>query len=208
MPSRTDARGDSLQGPREGNQLMKRAPLAFVAVLFSAIVAVSCGDPAPLGIDRTVPILGKSRIPITSGAGLLYCRQKYDSVTQVIGPLGGMIAVGSHVLWVDSAVFSTPVSITAVAPEDTLRWVRFQPDGLQFPPNPVHGYSAGALLYTSYHDCEQIPSDTLRIAQVDDALHILGYLETVARGRRKSWSNGNQYIYGWLPHFSSYALSW
>jgi hypothetical protein len=188
---------------------MKQVHLTFLALTLSAAVAVSCGDPSPLELDQSAPLLRKSLgEPGPTRSGLLYCRQKYDSVTRVIGPLGGMIALGPHVLWVDSAVFKDTVSITAVAPEDTVRWVRFQPDGLQFPANPLHGYPAGGVLYTSYQDCDQISSDTLRIAQVDDSLHVIGYLETYSRGRKKIWSKGNQYVYGWLPHFSSYAISW
>jgi hypothetical protein len=116
--------------------------------------------------------------------------------------------VGSHVFWVDSLVLQDTVTITAVAPTDTVRWVRFEPSGLLFPPNSVHGYPTGALLYTNYKECEMIPSQTLRMAQVDDSMHILSYLESVASGRKREWSKGNQYVYGWIPHFSSYAISW
>lgn len=124
-----------------------------------------------------------------------------------MGPLGGYLAVGRHILAVDSMVLTDTVTITAVAPASTVRWVRFKPDGLRFPANETHGYPAGAVLYTNYKDCGQIPSGTLRIAQIDDSLNILGYLESVSSGRKNWWSAGDQYIYGWLPHFSGYALA-
>jgi len=60
----------------------------------------------------------------TTSTGLIACAQTYDSVTQVIGPLGGLIAVGHHFLWVDSLALGGAVSITAVAPAGTVRWVR------------------------------------------------------------------------------------
>src|SRR6266568_899727 len=60
----------------------------------------------------------------TKPNALVACSQTYDSVTQAIGPLGGMIAVGPHYLFVDSLALTSTVSITAVAPAGTVRWVR------------------------------------------------------------------------------------
>ncbi len=179
--------------------------LFSMLLVAAAAVASSCGDPSPVAVRLSSSI---STTTSATASGLVFCPQTYDSVTQVIGPRGGLIAVGPHYLWVDSLVLKDTVSITAVAPTDTVRWVRFQPEGLRFPANGVDGYPAGALLYTSYRDCDLIPSGTLRIAQVDDSLRILGYLESVSKGKKKSWSHGSQYVYGWLPHFSSYAVSW
>jgi len=92
-----------------------------------------------------------------------------------------------------------------------VRWVRFQPDGLVFPPSSAdlaNGLSAGAILYTSYKDCGLPTSDTLRVAQVSDALAILGYLQTWSQVRRNAWSQANQWVAGVLPHFSNYAVAW
>jgi len=101
------------------------------------------------------------------------------------------------------------VSITAVAPADTVRWVRFHPDGLRFRTN---GAGWSALLYTSFKDCGVPTRDTLRIAQVTDSLNIIRYLaspdSTWIRIRKKAWSKGNQYVAGVLHHFSQYAVSW
>ena len=174
----------------------RRFPLALVAGAIAA--AVSCADPSPLG-------LGSPVFEAVKGTGLVPCTQTYDSVTQVIGPAGGLIAVGRHLVWVDTMALADTVRITAVAPADTLRWVRFQPDGLQFRTN---GAGRSAILYTTYKDCGVPTSDTLRIAQVTDSLGILGYLETYAQVRRRSWSQGNQYVYGVLHHFSQYAVAW
>jgi hypothetical protein len=193
------------------NPYMKRTR-AFFSVLFmtAAVALVSCDNPASptLSGARAAFRSATTTTTTTIVSGLAYCPQTYDSVSQVIGPMGGMLTVGAHTFWVDSAVLKDTVTITAVAPTDTVRWVRLQPSGLQFPANAVHGYPTGALLYTNYQDCEMIPSLTLRMAQVDDSLNIIGYLETVSSGRKKQWSKGNQYVYGWIPHFSSYAISW
>jgi hypothetical protein len=190
---------------------VKSVRLLFPALLVASIASVlSCADPSPVGVDLGTPAFrkGGNKPPTSAGSGLLYCPQRYDSVTRVIGPQGGMIVVGPHVLWVDSLVLSDTVSITAVAPADTVRWVRFQPEGLRFPANSAHRTPTGALMFTRYKDCPMIPSGTLRIAQVDDSLHVIGYLESVAVGKKRPWSAGNQYVFGWLPHFSGYAVSW
>ena len=101
------------------------------------------------------------------------------------------------------------VRITAVAPADTVRWVRFRPDGLRFRTN---GAGWSALLYTSFKDCGVPTRDTLRIAQVTDSLAVIRYLappdSTWIKVRKRSWSKGNQYVAGVLHHFSQYAVSW
>jgi hypothetical protein len=183
-------------------------PLALAAC--AAAAAVSCADSSPVGVD--VPAFqrgGKWVTEVTGKSGLVSCSQKYDSVTQVIGPAGGLIAVGRHVLWVDSMALSDTVRITAVAPADTVRWVRFQPDGLQFRTN---GAGWSAVLYTNFKDCGVPTAETVRIAQVTDSLHVIGFLarpdSTWIKVRKRSWSNGNQYVAGVLHHFSQYAVSW
>jgi len=127
-------------------------------------------------------------------------------VTQVIGPLGGLIAVGHHLLWVDSLALSIPVAITAVAPADTVRWVRFHPDGLVFRTNSKTGYPA--IIYTDYTGCGVPTTSVVRIAQVTDSLGILAYLQTYVKFNKNPWSQGTQYVAAVLPHFSNYAVAW
>jgi hypothetical protein len=177
-------------------------PLALLAALAAAS---SCTDASPLG----VPEFRKGgRWQETTGTGLLACSQTYDSVTQVVGPAGGFIVVGSHILWVDTMALADTVRITAVAPADTVRWVRFEPDGLQFRTN---GAGWSAVLFTSFKDCGVPTSDALRIAQVTGSLQVISYLDPAAiwiKVRRNAWSQGNQYIAGVLNHFSQYAVAW
>src|SRR5207249_5841256 len=107
-------------------------PLALAACATAA--AVSCRDPSPVGVDIQAPAVQASgwRPTVMTGSGLVPCAQTYDSVTQVIGPAGGLIAVGRHFLWVDSMALRDTVPITAVAPSDHVRRIRLQPDGLEF----------------------------------------------------------------------------
>ena len=194
-----------------------RLPLALFASAIAA--ALSCGDPSPAGVSLLRPVLQKggkdsstsTSTTTSSKTGLVRCGQTYDSVTKLIGPRGDSLRVGPHIFWVDSLVLADTVRITAVAPSDTVRWVRFRPDGLSFPPNAVdvsNGMSSGALLYTNYKDCGTPLSATLQIAQVSDSLTILGYLQTFVQTRKNSWSQANQYVIALLPHFSNYALAW
>src|SRR5206468_10994301 len=190
------------------NRMAFRRSLMPLALLAALAATSSCTDPSPLG----VPAFrrgGRGQEGSTKGTGLLACSQTYDSVTQVVGPAGGFIVVGSHILWVDTMALADTVRITAVAPAGTVRWVRFQPDGLQFRTN---GAGWSALLYTSFKDCGVPTADTLRIAQVTDSLNVIRYLappeSTWIRVRKKVWSRGNQYVAGVLHHFSQYAVSW
>src|SRR3989449_11169497 len=93
------------------------------------------------------------------------CSSDLDSVTQVIGPAGGVIAVGPHFLWVDSLALPSPVTITAVAPSDHVRRIRLKPDGLVF--------QKTAFLVTSYANCNVKQATTPRIAQVSDDMTVL-----------------------------------
>ena len=189
------------------NRVAFRRSLIPLALLAALAATWSCTDPSPLG----VPAFrrgGRGQEGSTKGTGLLACAQTYDSVTQVIGPAGGFIVVGSHILWVDTMALADTVRITAVAPADTVRWVRFQPDGLQFRTN---GAGWSAVLFTSFKDCRVPTADALRIAQITDSLQVIRYLDPASiwiKVRRNAWSQGNQYIAGVLNHFSQYAVAW
>ena len=190
------------------NRMSVRRSLIPLALLATIAAATSCADPSPMGVptfDRGGRWTGSTK----KGAGLVTCSQTYDSVTQVVGPAGGLIAVGHHYLWVDSMALSDTVSITAVAPADTVRWVRFQPDGLQFRTN---GAGWSAVLATSFSDCGVPTVDTLKIAQVNDSLKVLRYLSapdsTWIQSTKKRGVSQIQYVAGVLHHFSQYAVSW
>src|SRR5437899_2003189 len=143
---------------------MRRMRASVVGLVVAAI-AFAC-DSSPTAPPTAPPTL-LNRAALTGltphltasskSTGLISCSQTYDSVTQVIGPLGGLIAVGHHFLWVDSLALGGAVSITAVAPAGTVRWVRFQPDGLVFQTNTRTAYPA--VIYTDYTGCS-VPTTT------------------------------------------------
>jgi hypothetical protein len=188
-------------------------PFRRSLIPLALLVAVwGCGDSSPVGIDVPTPSYqrgGRWAAGAPKGSGLLACAQTYDSVTKVIGPAGGLIEVGPHFLWVDSMALADTVSITAVAPADTVRWVRFEPDGLQF---RINGAGRAALVYTSFKDCGVPTSELLQIAQVTGSLQVIQYLDSpgpiYVQIKRNPWSRANQYVAGVLRHFSQYAVSW
>lgn len=164
--------------------------------LLLALAVLSCRDAAapPPGpqadlFSDPVPVLSPNPI------GLLSCTPlAYDSVTQTIGPEGGTIQVSAHTFWVPPGALDTAVSITAVAPSDSVNRVRFQPEGLTF--------QQPAAVIMGYANCDLLGS-TLpkRIAYTTDALQILEYLPSLD-------DLGSQTVRGWLRHFSDYAIAW
>src|SRR6266567_8082712 len=183
---------------------LRRWVFSFALLASAAAVTATCGEPTPTGVGLQASRDKSPTGGVTNKTGLVKCTQSYDSVSKVIGPRGDTLKVGNHILWIDSLVLTDTVTITAVAPADTVRWVRFQPEGLLFPPSSVdlsYGLSTGAILYTNYKDCGVASGDTLRIAQVDESKTILGYLQGWSKVKKNAWSQAQQWAAGQLPHF-------
>lgn len=151
-----------------------------------------CGDAARLGTGPGHPqsdLIGWA----TEAAGLVPCSPlPADSVTQTVGPSGGTIGVGPHVLVIPPGALAAPVAITAVAPSDLVNHVRFGPEGLAF--------HRPAMLRMSYANCHALQIRApQRIAYTTDGLDIISYLPSLdAVGT----------VAGRLEHFSTYAVAW
>jgi len=166
----------------------------LVGAAVCAAVLASCTEPtapkpdALFGFPLPPP-------PPPPAVELVQCTAlPYDSVTQTIGPEGGTLAVGEHTLWIPAGALDTAVTITAVAPSDTLRHVRFQPEGLTF--------QRSAWLTLSYQGCNLLGSlAPKRIAYTTDVFDILEYLLSFDN----LWSRT---VTGRVQHFSEYALAW
>src|SRR2546426_6568396 len=105
-----------------------------------ALLTWGCGDPLAVAVDPATPALlaAVSKPPSGGSGNLVMCSKlPYDSVTQVIGPAGGVVAVGPHLLWVGSLALPSPVAITPVAPSGPVRPLRPQPAGPGFPKTAV-----------------------------------------------------------------------
>ena len=167
-----------------------------VALVGGVLFLLSCSDRAPLGPDAPVgsPEAGLFGWP-PPAIGLVKCAPlPYDSVTQTIGPEGGTLVVGANTLWIPAGALDTAVTITAVAPSDTLRHVHFEPEGLTF--------QQSAWLTLSYQGCNLLGSlAPKRVAYTTDVFEILEYLLSFDN----LWS---QKVTGRVQHFSDYVIAW
>jgi len=156
-----------------------------------ALAALSCAEPSA---PTPQALLGELPLP-PPPVGLLACTPlAADSVTQTIGPEGGTIQVGANTLSVPAGALDSAVSITAVAPSDSVNRVNFQPEGLTF--------LQPASLTMSYANCSTIGSlFPKRVAYTTDLLLILEYLPSVD-------DLSGQSVTGQVQHFSDYAIAW
>jgi len=182
-----------------------RSLIALGVGLTLALAAISCGsgdlptaDPSTQSVvsaNSNLELLN----PTTGllGTGLLACRiEPYAVTKKTIGPGGGQIQVGRHVLVIPAGALSAPTLITAEAPSDPVASVRFSPEGLQF----KEGLAARLTL--DYSNCPLGRLQILkRIAYTTERLNILSYL----------LSRDNlllQRVSGDVEHFSRYAVAW
>ena len=168
----------------------------FLVLACGALMAASCSDPPPRpdaapGGTGSADLLG----PIVQNLGLLSCTPLApDSVSQVVGPAGGVIQVGPHSLDVPPNALDEAVTITAVLVPDTVNVVQFAPHGLVF--------LKSARLTMSYANCDLLGSLLAkRIAYTSDDLSILDYVPSVD-------FLFSQTVRGKIDHFSGYAVAW
>jgi hypothetical protein len=171
---------------------VRRAPIPLTLLVGATVVALSCREPGPASPNDagTGP---QARVAPSSG-GLLRCRPlAYDSVTEMVGPAGGVLRVSRHVLNIPGGAITRRVAITLVAPSDSVNRIRFEPEGLLFQ-KPV-------TLTMSYANCDLDGSKVRRVAYTTDALVIVEYEPSVDDVVGKK-------VIGALSHFSGYAVSW
>jgi len=193
-------------------------PLGLLAG--AAALVLSCRDATPVGVDARTSVLlaGRHAQPpagddsdddgdeIEDGDSLVSCRPlPYDSVTRTIGPEGGELEVGRNWLVIPQGALRDPVSITAVAPSDTVAMVRFRPEGLRF--------LSTALLVLTYDNCRIPRPATPRIALVTDSYRVIEFLTSEAASPSdhrlpKGHQEGHRRVVGELHHFSNYAVAW
>jgi len=202
--------------------MIVRRFVILLGLLAGATALVSsCQDASPVGVDaRTRTVLaGRGTNDGDDGDdpaeppdaenedsdSLVSCRPlPYDSVTRTIGPAGGFIEVRHNWLVVPRGALSAPVTITAVAPSDTVAMVRFQPEGLRF--------QKSTLLVLAYDNCRISRHVTPRIALVTDAFQVIEFLAPVnismIDDNRFKKPHGRRQVIAELQHFSNYAVAW
>jgi hypothetical protein len=164
------------------------------AVLFGAVLAfgVSCtSSDDPVGPPVEAP--SQSLAGLLQGLHLLSCSsQPYAVTTQTVGPLGGVINVGTHRLTIPAGALSSRVTIKAEQVPSRVNSVRFSPEGLQF--------DKKAQLTLSYKNCSPLLL-LKQVVYIDELLRILDILPS--RDDRI-----NKTVTGDIKHFSRYAVAW
>jgi hypothetical protein len=173
------------------------------AALTEAPVATSSDQPTPQfgliddltgGLTNTVDDLTGSLVgTLGSVTDLLLCSpQPYDSDTEVVGPEGGMLNVGSHRLVIPRGALSSPVKITGEQVSGKTNSVRFSPEGLRF--------ERPAILTMTYNNCALVLVQK-RIVYTDEQLKVLEVLRSLDLFRGKTISAP-------IDHFSRYAVAY
>src|SRR2546428_6758699 len=121
-------------------------PLVIALTVLTVVLACD-RSPTAIAPDPAAPLLLAN---LSKTGALLPCKPLgYDSVTQMIGPAGGVLKISKHNLLVPAGALSAGVSITAGAPPDTVNPGALPPQGLTLSPP--------AGLTTFYRDCRVSP---------------------------------------------------
>ena len=124
---------------------------------------------------------------------LLSCStQPYTKTTQVVGPQGGIILVGTHRLVIPAGALRQATTITAEQVPGRVNSVRFLPEGLKF--------DRPAVLTLSYGNCSPLLL-LKRVVYTDELLRILELLPSLDNRNAKT-------VTGTVRHFSRYAVAW
>jgi hypothetical protein len=125
---------------------------------------------------------------------LLLCSpQPYDISKQTIGPKGGVVQVGNHMLVVPKDALSQNVMITAEQVRGSTNSIRFSPEGLKF--------QRPAVLTMSYQNCALVLLQK-KIVYTDEKLKVLEVLKaTLDLFKKKT-------VTAPIDHFSRYAIAY
>ena len=183
----------------------KRRFASLFALAFAAVMLASCAyaptAPAPVAPVAPNPALigdllgGVTDVVggVANGLGLVSCNvRNTHTASAEIGPFGGVLRVGPHILSVPPWALKEKVRITAVAPKGEYVQIKFEPEGLQFERPP--------LLTMSYAECSLLSPLRLKVVYVNDNLEILEVLPTAVSILTRT-ANAR------VDHFSRYMLA-
>lgn len=164
------------------------------AYVLGTSIAIACGDESTSPSDNTAFSRSPSLMPI----GFTRCEpQPYASSSARIGPKGGTLRAGKHVLRIPPGALKRPALITMESPSDSLNYVVFSPEGLTF------DEAAPPTLVMSYRNCTvaELHNQPVDIVYVDDSLAAV--LETT---EALPSDTINKTVGAKLRHFSKYVL--
>jgi hypothetical protein len=145
------------------------------------------------GLTNTVDGLTGTLVgTLGSVTDLLLCSpQPYAVDSDVIGPEGGVLNVGSHRLVIPRGALSSRIRITGEQMKGKTNSVRFSPEGLQF--------ERPAVLTMTYDNCALVLLQK-KIVYTDEQLKVLEVLRSLDLFRSKS-------VTAPIDHFSRYAVA-
>jgi hypothetical protein len=185
--------------------------LFSLGLVLALLAGVSCtaADTSPLEAPVSQPIeqpsqllgglvdglgdaLGSTVGGVLSVTDVLTCTEEnYAVAEQTIGPDGGQIKVGRHVLEIPKGALSKSVRIKAEQMSGRTNSVRFSPEGLKF--------AKSAELTLSYKNCVIVLLPK-RIVYTDESLNILEVLRSLDLFQKRTVSAP-------IDHFSRYAVA-
>jgi hypothetical protein len=146
------------------------------------------------GLTNTVDDLTGTLVgTLGSVTDLLLCStQPYAMDSEWIGPDGGYLRVGTHVLVIPRGSLSRWVKITGEQIPGKTNSVRFSPEGLQF--------QRPAALTMTYNNCALVLLQK-KIVYTDEQLKVLEVLRSLDLFRSKT-------VTAPIDHFSRYAIAY
>jgi hypothetical protein len=174
-------------------------PLLGLIVGLSVAVSCTTGDFEPTGpstgSNQQSSALSSETTVVPQGSTdvLLACAPQTHLVrSEVVGPKGGEVKVGKHVLRIPAGALSRNVRIVAEQVTGPINSVRFSPEGLKF--------ARPADLTLSYDNCAAVSSPK-GIVYTSERLSILQRLFSLDYPKY-------EYVTSRIDHFSRYAVAY
>lgn len=166
---------------------------ALATVLALALAGWSCQVDAPSGPSPGAPEFKLIDQPV---GGLLSCAPlPAASASALIGPAGGVLAVGPHRLAVPAGALDAAIVITASVETGWANSVELAPEGLTF------AEGRPARLTLGYANCWLPGPLPRRVAYTTSSLKIQNLLPSADNPAAREVSAP-------LQHFSRYAVAW
>jgi hypothetical protein len=172
--------------------------LVIGTCVLGAILAAACADEAT-GPDVALSEMSLDA-PLRPAPTMSFAKctpQPAGSGAARIGPKGGTVKAGKHLLKIPEGALKQPVLITMDAPSGDLNYVVFGPEGLSF--DPAHL----PTLEMSYRNCsvKDHPELSLEIVYTNDAMTAVLDTTVAVSADTLNATFGAQ-----LKHFSKYVL--
>jgi hypothetical protein len=156
---------------------------------------VGTTEPSVANYEETLrpsSIVGTPDDPLIDVRLLSCTPQDYLINSQVIGPKGGKIKVGNHLLFIPAGALSQSVTIVAEQIPGSTNSVRLSPEGLRF--------ARSAELTLNYQNCLAAPGKKT-IVYTNENLQVLELLKSTDKSPTKIVTTG-------IDHFSRYAVAY